>query len=36
MKKGIPNEVRTTIWSTMIGNKLRITPKLFEIFKEKV
>ena len=36
LKKGVPIEVRGEVWSQLIGNKLRITPKLYESLLDRV
>lgn len=35
LKKGVPLEYRSLAWTTMIGNELRITDKLYELLLER-
>jgi hypothetical protein len=35
LRKGVPSELRGQAWSTMIGNELRITEKLYELLLER-
>lgn len=35
LSKGIPSEIRGKVWQELIGNSLKITPKLYSILLEK-
>jgi hypothetical protein len=36
LKRGVPPEIRGEIWQHMVGNKLRITPALYEALLKRV